>query len=60
MNKQEIYYFLDEMANSEKPWSVKYKDITISKVENMIKIIFPDLVLVAVLSQHNHDQQPNP
>ena len=56
MNIQDIYYFLDEIANYEKPWSVKYKDITIEKIENTIQITFPDLVLVAVLSQHNHDQ----
>jgi len=49
MDKETLYYYLSELENSEEAFEFWYKNVKFERVNNQIKIHFPDRILIIVL-----------
>lgn len=54
----EVMYFLDELGDEEQGFEIWYKDVKFERVDNRIRVHFPDQIVSIVLPPDNHVQQP--
>jgi len=55
MDKETLYYFLDELRKDEQPYSFWYESIKFERIGNQIKVHFSNRILVLVLPPTHHD-----